>query len=70
MAPAGAIFGWQTTELGDVGATTREEIARLLLCGDVRGAVAPAVQRQIQNAKHSVMVKALMRSMERPRNPY
>lgn len=71
-------WGAAASQLGDTAlnaisgrnTATREEIARLLMSGDVRGAVAPAVQRQIQNAKQSAVVQALMRSMERSGNPY
>lgn len=71
-------FGVAARQTGDAllnalsgrNSATREEIARLLMSGDIRGAVAPAVQRQIQNAKNSVVLEALMRSMERSGNPY
>lgn len=41
--------------------STRDQIARLLLSGDVQGALAPAAQRAVQNAKRSAVVEALMR---------
>lgn len=49
---------------------TREEIARLLLSGDIDAALAPAMQRALSNGRQSAVVEALMRSAERTGNPY
>lgn len=48
---------------------TREQIARLLLSGDIDAALAPAVQKALSTGKQSAVVEALMRSLERTTNP-
>lgn len=48
---------------------TREQIARLLLSGDIDAALAPAVQKALTTGKQSAVVEALMRSVERGTNP-
>ena len=70
-------WGAAATQLGDKAintvmgrnTATREEIARLLMSGDVKKAVAPAAQRALTNAKQSAIVSALMRAAERSGNP-
>lgn len=71
-------WGAAATQLGDTAinammgrnTATREQIARLLLSGDIDAALAPAVQRALTNGRQSAVVEALMRSMERTGNPY
>lgn len=70
-------WGTAATQLGETAmnamtgrnTATREQIAKLLLSGDVRGALAPAAQRQIGNMQRSALIEALIRSAERPTNP-
>ncbi|WP_146038665.1 hypothetical protein [Paracoccus sp. SY] len=48
---------------------TREEIARMLLSGDIRDVLAPAIERELQNALRSAYGEAAIRSLERTTNP-
>lgn len=66
-------WGTAATQLGETAmnamtgrnTATREQIAKLLLSGDVRKALAPATTRQIGNMQRSALIEALIRSTQR-----